>query len=120
MNQEIYRHHTGPRMSKIIEYGGLIYLCGQTAGGSNLTSIEGQTNEALARIDSLLAEVGSNRGRLLSVTIHLKSMADFSKMNECWENWLVGYAAPARTTVQAALATDSLLVEFSVVAAAGK
>jgi len=118
MNQEIHRHHTGPRMSKIVEHGGLIYLCGQTAAGANITSIEGQTNEALARVDSLLAEVGSHRGRILSVTVHLKSMADFSKMNECWENWLIGDAAPARTTVQAALATDSLLVEFSVIAAA--
>lgn len=118
MKTEIVRHHTGPRMSKIIEHGGVIYLCGQTAGGSNITDIEGQTNEALSRIDSLLAEVGSNRGRLLSVTVHLKSMADFGKMNECWENWLVGYEAPARTTVQATLAMDSLLVEFSVVAAA--
>jgi len=40
-----------------------------------------------------------------------------AKMNACWEGWLDGLAAPARTTVQAALATEDLLVEFTVTAA---
>ena len=40
-----------------------------------------------------------------------------AKMNACWEGWLDGLAVPARTTVQAALATEDLLVEFTVTAA---
>lgn len=113
----IHRQHTNGRMSKIVRYGGLVFLCGQTSSGSGAVDIEAQTHEALSRVDALLVEAGSDRSRLLSVTVHLKSMADFATMNTCWERWLGGVAAPARTTVQAALATDDLLVEFTVTAA---
>jgi enamine deaminase RidA (YjgF/YER057c/UK114 family) len=114
---DIERKHTNARMSKIVQHGALVFLCGQTSSGSGAADIDAQTREALSRIDALLAEAGSDRSRLLSVTVHLKSMADFAKMNVCWEGWLAGVAAPARTTVQAALATEDLLVEFTVTAA---
>ena len=120
---EVQRHHTNARMSKIVCHGGLVYLCGQTANGSpSATSdITAQTMEVLSRVDTLLAKVGSDRTRLLTVTIYLRDIADFAGMNAVWEAWLAGQqaGAPARTTVEAALATESLRVEMTVVAAAG-
>ncbi len=116
---EIERFHTGPRMSKIVRYGGLVYLCGQTAGGvDGLDDVTAQTNEMLSRVDRLLTEAGTERSRILSVTIYLKDMADFAAMNAAWEAWLPADAAPARATVEARLASAHLLVEISVVAAA--
>jgi enamine deaminase RidA (YjgF/YER057c/UK114 family) len=113
----IARQHSNARMSKVVTHGGLVYLCGQTSGGKDLEGIAAQTVEVLERIDRLLAQAGSHRGQLLSVLIHLKSMDDFEGMNGVWENWLPPDAAPARTTVQASLAQDRLLVEMTVVAA---
>lgn len=113
----IVRRHSNARMSKIVVHGGLVYLCGQTSGGKDIHGIGAQTTEVLARIDGLLKEAGSHRSLLLSVLIHLKSMDDFAGMNEAWEAWLPPDAAPARTTVQASLAHESLLVEMTVVAA---
>lgn len=114
----IQRHHGNARMSKIVQHGGLIFLCGQTANGSAATGIEDQTREVLRRIDALLAEAGSDRGRLLSATIYLKQMQDFAAMNSVWETWVPSGAAPARTTVRADLASADLLIEITVVAAA--
>lgn len=120
---DIQRHHTNARMSKIVCHGGLVYLCGQTAKGSPSAEgdIAAQTAEVLSRIDALLAEAGSDRTRLLTVTICLRDIADFAAMNVVWEAWLAGKqaSAPARTTVEAALATQSLRVEMTAVAAAG-
>lgn len=113
----IVRKHTNARMSKIVQHAGLVYLCGQTSGGTDLVGVHEQTVEVLGRIDGLLAEAGSSRSHLLSVTIHLRDMADFSAMNTAWEAWVPAGCAPARTTVQAHLATESLLVEMTVVAA---
>lgn len=113
---DIDRVHSNGRMSKMVQYGGLIFLCGQTSSGSDIADIEGQTRESLSRIDALLAEGGSDRGRLLSVTVYLRSMTDFAPMNACWERWLAGFAKPARTTVATTLANDDLLVEFTVTA----
>ena len=118
MNMSIERFHTGPRMSKIVRHAGLVYLCGQTSSGSAAQGAADQMREVLARIDALLAEAGSGRDRVLATTVHLRDMADFAAMNHVWEAWLPAGAAPARTTVQAHLATPELRVEVTVVAAA--
>jgi enamine deaminase RidA (YjgF/YER057c/UK114 family) len=114
----ITRTHTTARMSKIVRHGDLVYLCGQTSGGTPMADIAGQAREALRRVDDLLQEAGTDKSRLLTALIHLRSMADFAAMNAVWDAWLPEGAAPARTTVQAALASDSLLFEVTVVAAA--
>lgn len=104
-------------MSKAVEHEGVVYFCGQTAKGSSAHTIQEQTAEVLSRVDAMLEQVGSSRTHLLVVTIHLRSIEDFSAMNEVWEAWLPAGAAPARTTVQALLASATLLVEMSVIAA---
>jgi enamine deaminase RidA (YjgF/YER057c/UK114 family) len=96
-----------------------VYLCGQTAAGTAIPDIAAQAREALARVDALLIEAGSNRSRVLSALIHLKDVTQFSAMNEVWEAWLPADAAPARTTVQASLASPELLFEITITAAAG-
>lgn len=119
MTEDILRKHCGARMSKIVQHGGLIYLCGQTSMGSAATDVAAQTVEVLSRIDALLAEAGSDKKQMLSVLIHLSSMEDFASMNQVWDSWLPEGSAPARTTVEARLASSALLVEMTVVAAAG-
>ena len=115
----IDRLHIGARMSKIVRHAGTVYLCGQTANGGPAAEadVRTQTHEVLSRIDGLLAEAGSDRSRLLTVLIHLRDITDFAAMNEVWESWIVPGTAPARTTVQGHLASDSLLVEMTVTAA---
>jgi enamine deaminase RidA (YjgF/YER057c/UK114 family) len=115
----IERQHTNARMSKIVKYGGLVYLCGQTANGSASAEadITAQTHEVLSRIDALLAEAGSQRDRILSTTIYLRDIADFGAMNAVWDAWIPAGTAPARTTLEARLGASSLLVEMTVVAA---
>lgn len=114
----IERRHVGPRMSKIVRYNGLVFLCGQTSSGTTLETIEDQTRTVLRKIDELLAEVGSDRSRLLQAQIHLRDIADFDAMNRVWEAWIPPGAAPARATVQARLASPELRVEITVIAAA--
>ncbi len=118
MTSEIERHQSNARMSKFVRHAGVVYLAGQTSGGTDIADFQGQTLEVLKRIDALLAEAGSSRARLLSATIYLKSISDFDAMNVIWEKWLNGGPVPARTTVQSALAMDNLLIEITVVAAA--
>jgi len=113
----IERKHVTTRMSKIVRHGDVVYLCGQTAGGTAIADVAGQTVEVLARIDALLAEAGTDKSRLLAATIYLKDIEDFAAMNTVWEAWTAPGCAPARTTVQAALALPHLQVEITVIAA---
>ncbi|WP_233849920.1 RidA family protein [Paraburkholderia sp. HD33-4] len=106
-------------MSKTVRAGSLLFLAGQTSSGApHARTIEEQASEALARIDALLEQAGSSKQQVLSVTIYLKDIALFDRMNAVWQGWIDPEHLPARCTVQATLGLPELLVEFSVIAAA--
>ena len=117
----IERRHVGKRLSEAVIFTPgnerIVFLAGQVADdkGANMTT---QTKQVLASIDRLLAEVGSDKSRLLSATIFLPDMADFPALNEVWEGWAVPGQTPARATVEAALAHPDYKVEIQVVATA--
>lgn len=115
----IQRLHTSRRMSQVVIYQNTVYLAGQVAADEDLAGdAAAQTRSTLAEIEKLLAEAGSDRTRILSVTIYLKDIdADFEAMNSVWDQWLPEGTAPARATVQAKLCEPEILVEMSVVAA---
>lgn len=110
----IQRIQPGPRMSQAVVHGDTVYLAGQVAEGATVVE---QSRAALARVDELLASVGSDRSKLVSVTIYLADIALFADMNSVWDAWVDGANPPARATVEAKLATPDFLVEFAVVAA---
>ncbi|WP_120633738.1 RidA family protein [Ruegeria sp. EL01] len=112
---EITRHHTATRMSQIIEHGDTIYLAGQV--GTAGAPVARQTQDCLDKIDALLAEVGSDKTRILQTTIWLADMKNFAEMNAVWDAWVPEGHAPARACGEAKLATPEYLVEFLVVAA---
>ncbi len=107
----------GPRMSKAVRHGDPIYTMGHVAGDRS-GDISAQTADVLARLDATLAEMGSDRSKLLSVTIYLADMAEFSEMNAVWDEWVDGPKAPARTTVSAPLAAAEIRVEMTAIAVA--
>lgn len=113
---QITRHQTTDRMSRIVVHGETIYLCGQVAKDDS-AGIKGQTATTLEKIEVLLASVGSDKTRLLSVTIYLADMTLFKEMNEVWDAWVTPGSPPARACVQASMARPELLVEMSVIAA---
>ena len=114
----IKRLHAGPRMSQVVIHNGVAYLAGQVAQDPDKDVTE-QTRQVLASIDSLLAEAGSDKTRILSATIYLADMAAFGAMNAVWDAWVPSGSTPARATVEASLATPKYQVEIMVTAAAG-
>jgi enamine deaminase RidA (YjgF/YER057c/UK114 family) len=71
----------------------------------------------LRQIDELLAEAGTAKENLLSVSIWLASMDTFAEMNAVWDEWIPPHATPARATVEARLASPEYRVEIAAVAA---
>jgi enamine deaminase RidA (YjgF/YER057c/UK114 family) len=112
----IKRLHAGPRMSQIVIHGNTVYLAGQVAENT-AADAEGQTREILASIDSLLAEAGSDKTKILSAMIFVTDMRLFSAMNKVWDAWVPAGHTPARATVAALLATPQHLVEIKIIAA---
>ncbi|MFT6674360.1 MAG: enamine deaminase RidA (YjgF/YER057c/UK114 family) [Sulfitobacter sp.] len=103
-------------MSQIVQHNGTIYLAGQV--GTAGASVAQQTQDCLDAIDSLLAEVGSDKTRILQAVIWLADMADFAEMNGVWDGWVAQGHAPARACGEAKLAAPEYTVEIIVTAAA--
>jgi len=111
----IQRLHVGKRLSEASIYNNTIYLAGQVAEDSS-QDITGQSKQVLAAIDKLLAEAGSDKTRILQITIFISDMQDFPAMNAVWDAWVVQGATPSRATVEAKLAKPEWKVEMLVVA----
>ena len=112
----IERINPGPRWSQIVIHGDTVYLVGVTAQDKSL-DVKGQTKQVLEQIDALLARAGTDKSKLLTATIWLTDIGNWSQMNEVWDAWVVPGNAPARATVEAKLAQPGLLVEIMVQAA---
>lgn len=111
----IDRIDVGQRMSQAVVHGNTVYLAGQVGEpGSDVTE---QTRQALDKLEALLERAGSDKTRLLQVTIWLADMADFAAMNAVWDAWIAPGAAPARACGESRLATPDYRVEVIAVAA---
>lgn len=114
---EIQRIGMAARYSEAAIHHGVVYIAGQVPDESLGGDIQAQTAEVLGMIDRVLAQCGSDKGRLLRVQIFLADLADFDGMNEVWDAWVVAGHAPPRATVQARLARPDYRVEIVVTAA---
>lgn len=112
----VQRLHVSSRFSEIAISANLIHLAGQLATDTSL-DIRGQTQQTLDIIDQFLAEAGSNKEYIMSVTIYLKDIEkDYAAFNEVWDAWVADIQALPRTCVEAKLYQPDVLVEMTVVA----
>lgn len=111
----IERRGTTALFSDSVVHQGTVYLVEVPSELSD--GVAAQTENLLASVERLLVQAGSDKSRLLMVTIYLKDMADYATMNAVWEAWLPNGCAPARACVQAVLANPAYRVEMVVTAA---
>lgn len=113
----IERMQKGARMSQIVVHGDVVYLAGQVALETPDQSATAQTQDILARIDTLLAEAGTDKSQLLSATIWLTDIRYYNEMNAVWDAWIDPANPPARACVESKLAMPKYDVEIMVTAA---
>ena len=116
MTDSIKRHISGPVHSRIVEYGGLVYVAGTTADERG-AGCKAQTEEVLRKIDGFLAQAGSDKSRLLQATVWLADIGEKEQMDAAWKAWVDPDNKPARACVEARLGTPDTRVEIMGVAA---
>jgi len=105
--------------------GGLLFLSGQAAIDPNGAIVGAgdfgaQLEATFANIDRVLAAGGSDRSRIVKVTIYLTDMANFPAIVEARRRYFTP-PWPADTIVEVrALALPELMVEIDVIALAGE
>jgi enamine deaminase RidA (YjgF/YER057c/UK114 family) len=116
---DIQRINPSPRWSDATVYNGIAHFV-EVAEGDTSADIVGQAQQIFEQAEASLATVGSDKSRILSVTIYVTDFASFASFNAAWEAWLPAGCAPSRACVKAELARPELLVEIAFVAAAGQ
>jgi len=111
----ISRYNKNERMSQVVEHNGTVILAGQLATDTTADTA-GQTQEILSRVEELLALAGTNKSQLLSATIWISDMDDFTAMNDVWVGWIDAENPPVRACVRADLITPDYKVEIQVTA----
>jgi enamine deaminase RidA (YjgF/YER057c/UK114 family) len=114
MSKPIQRMEPGPRLSEAVVYDGTVYLSGMVAEAAAGGSVAAQTKDILGQIEQVLAQVGSNKTKLLKVNIWLSDITTIGEMNAVWDAWVVPGHTPVRATVEANLASPDWAVEIMV------
>lgn len=112
----IVRIDQNARRSRASVYGDLVFLAGQVAD-DKYGDIAKQTREVLAKVDDMLSRAGTDKSRLLSVQIWLKTMDDFAAMNAVYDAWVVPGDTPTRCCGKVELADPAYRIEIVGIAA---
>ena len=113
---DIVRIDQNTRRSRASVFGDLVFLAGQVAD-DKASDITQQTREALAKVDDMLARAGTDKSRLLSVQVWLRSMDDFDAMNAVYDAWVVPGDTPTRCCGKVQLADPAYRIEIVGIAA---
>jgi enamine deaminase RidA (YjgF/YER057c/UK114 family) len=114
---DIKRIGVAARYSDLVILGGTAYFSGYVPEASAGGSVAEQTKDILEQIEQSLAEIGSDKSRLLQATIWLADIASYDAMNEVWDSWVIPGQAPARMCVESRLADPDYALEIRVIAA---
>ncbi len=101
--------------------GNLIFVSGQ-GPAQGATDIKEQTLTELESIKKIVEAAGSKVSNIVKVTVFLKNIKDFGKMNRTYRKFFesngVSEKFPARTTVEVAnLPVQGMLIEIEAIAA---
>jgi enamine deaminase RidA (YjgF/YER057c/UK114 family) len=105
---------TIPTRSRAVAHDGIVYAVATAKNKS--APLYDQTRDALAQIDSTLADAGSHKSRILRATVYITDMSRKPEMDRAWDEWVDRANPPQRACIGVALA-DKDLVEILVTAA---
>ena len=116
MSDSIKRHHPGASLSRLVEFGNLVFVAGTTAD-NRAANCKAQTEEVLKKIDRLLDNAGTNKSKILWANVWVADMEEKGQMDAAWQAWVDPSNKPARATVEARLGTPETRVEIMMIAA---
>jgi enamine deaminase RidA (YjgF/YER057c/UK114 family) len=115
-NSDIEKFDIDNRFTDSIKFNNMVFISGQIGEGD---TIEEQTISALNYVDLALSKAGTNKSRILELSIWMQNIdADYNKMNVIYDNWITPGSPPTRACVEAKLASPKYKIEIRVVAAA--
>jgi enamine deaminase RidA (YjgF/YER057c/UK114 family) len=104
------------RRSRAVVHNGLVYTAGQVPDDMSL-DVTGQARQVLAKIDDLLKLAGTDKSRVLTAQVWLRTIDDLAAMNAVWDAWVVQGKTPTRCCGKVEMNNPNCRIEILVVAA---
>lgn len=110
--------------SQAVKFGNLLFISGQIAlqaDGTSLIghSIEDETHQVMKNIKSILAKADLDFNDVIKISIFMKDLNLFSKVNETYGTYFTTDTAPARETVEISNLPKNANIEMSIIAGIG-
>ena len=109
-------------LSQAVKVGNLVFVSGTTGytadGRIARGDFSAQMRQVMDNIKAILEAAGSSLDRAVKMNVIMAHAADFAAMNEIYKTYFADGNYPARTTIEATLAREELLVEIECVAEA--
>ena len=115
---DIQRVNPSPRWSDVTIFNEIAHFVEVAADSSS--DIHEQVTQVLTQAEQTLLGFGSDKSRILSVTIYVTDFNHLKVLNLVWEDWLPENCAPSRACIKAELVDPSLLLEIAFVAATNR
>ena len=112
----IERYDVGSRMSMVVVHDGTVYMSG-LVGDDLSQDVGSQAQQTLQKIEDYLAQVGSDKSKLLRLEIWLPDISTFDAFNAVYDAWVDRDNPPARACVESAIAGKDYKVEIMATAA---
>ena len=111
---------TGGPYSQAIIYNGIVYVSGQGAvdpqtNEIKLGTVEEEAELGLKNLQIILEEAGSSMDKVLTVTVYLLNIEEYTRFNEVYKKYFKGNR-PARTCIQAGSLPFGTRVEITATA----
>ena len=107
--------------NQAVSFGDLLFISGQIAldpDGSSMVnaSIEEETHQVMKNIRSILYEAGLELEDVIKISIFMKDLSLFAKVNESYGSYFSTDNAPARETVEVSRLPKDANIEMSIIA----
>lgn len=108
--------------SQAIQVGNMVFTSGQIPllpnGDLLQGTVEEQTHQVFKNLQAVLEASGVTFNQVAKVTVFIKDMNDFPKINEVYASYF-GDHKPARSTVEVARLPKDVKVEIEMIATKG-
>ena len=106
--------------AQAVRVGNLIFTSGQlpvnpTTGELLTDDIQAETRQCLENVKAILEEAGSSLDHAVKLTVFIKDMNQFSKINEVYATYFPG-DKPARSCVEVARLPKDVNIEIEAIA----
>lgn len=110
----------GP-FNHIVKAGGFLFITSQLSADLKTNKIiEGniaeQTKKALENLKFLIESAGGKMEDIIKVSVYMKDIKDFDKMNDVYRKYFKEGQEPARVTVQAISPIKNIDIEIEAIA----